>query len=590
MRSFPHPLKPILPSFALAISALLNCVGQEPSSSLKAADADYREGVAALNQNDLRTAQAKFEAVTRLAPSAEQGHAALGAVLMREGQWAAGTHELERALALKPEDASAQLNLAMVYAETGAAAKALPLFSKLEVAAKTAHQPLSSSVLVAYAGCLAASGRLPSATAKLKEAVADDAGSAELHDQLGSLYAQATNWPNAEREFSEAIRLNDAFALAHLHLGFVYQAEQKPDASSEWMRAYSLAPDNPSVVTVAGKALADAGQLEQAAPILERGLKLDPKSMATAYQLAVVLQQVNRVPEAIALFRRVVEAEPRNIGALTNLGMALSQAHEAKNAVPYLQRATALVPKDATAHQDLAAAYLQINQVDDAIAELKTAIALTPDAPQLHYDLGAAYKLQDDAADAIPELEKAEKLNPAGYEPPYVLGLLYMQVARYAEAAQQLDASLKLNPENGDAWATLGSVENKLEHLSEAVHALREAIRLLPDQADSHLILASVLVKQNQPAEAASERKIAATLMRDHMNFQRAEVATNSGKSLLSSGKVDEAVAEFRNAISFDPKYAEAHSSLADALDKLGKTSEAAAERETAKSLQHSAQ
>ena len=87
---------------------------QEPSATLRQADADYREGLEALKRDDLKTAQLKFETVVRLAPSAEQGHGALGAVLVREGQLAAGTRELEKALALKPEDAAAQSNLAMV--------------------------------------------------------------------------------------------------------------------------------------------------------------------------------------------------------------------------------------------------------------------------------------------------------------------------------------------------------------------------------------------------------------------------------------------------------------------------------------------
>jgi protein O-GlcNAc transferase len=558
---------------------------QAPSASLQEADADYRDGVAALNNNDLKSAQSKFEAVTRLAPSAEQGHSALGAVLIREGEWTAGIHELEKALGLKPGDTSAQMNLAIAYAQAGAAPKAIPLFAKLEAAANAEHHPLPATMLATYARALALAGRTASATSKMREAVTSAPGSADLHDDLGSLYAQQKDWPHAEQEFSEAIRLKDDFAEAHLHLGFVYQAEQNSQAASEWLKACNLAPSNPSIILPAGKALAESGQDDQALPILTHAAELDPGSTEAAYQLAVVMQRTSRVTEAIPLLKRVVEAEPKNAEALTNLGVAYTQAHRAAEGVPYLQRAIALRPGNTTAHQDLAAAYIQINQVADAIDQLKAAIAISPDTPQLHYDLGAAYKLQDNATDAIPELEKAAKLNPDSYEPPYVLGLLYMQVARYPEAAQLLEASLKLHPENGDAWATLGSVDNKLDRLPEAVHALREAIRLLPEQADSHLILASVLVKQNQTAEAAAERKIAADLMRAHMNQQRAEVATNSGRALLSNGKLDDAIAQFRNAISFDPGYAEAHAAMADALDKQGKAVEAEAERAQAKSL-----
>ena len=570
---------------ALLLSGLLgSLIAQEPSPNLRQADADYREGVAALSRNDLTTAKSKFEMVVKLAPAAEQGHSALGAVLVSVGQTGAGIAELQKALSIDPGDNSAQINLAMAYEQTGASAKALPLFAKLESTAHSQGKPLSFSVLAAYIRALAATGESTVAISKMKEAIAQDPHSPELHDELGSLYAQAHQWDLAEHEFYEAIGLNTGFAEAHLHLGFVLQAENKPGAASEWIKAYNLAPKDLRIAMTAAKALADAGDDKQAVPILEQVHRLQPRSTAVTYQLALVLQRVNRVAEAIQLYKSVVESEPRNADALTNLGMALSQTHEATEGIPYLQRAIRIKPSATVAHQDLAAAYIQVNRVADAVVELKAALNLDPRSPQMHYDLGVAYKLQDDAMRAIPELETAEKLNPSGYEPALVLGQLYMQVARYPEAAKQLEASLKLHPKNGDAWAMLGSIYNKLDRLPEAVTALREAIRQLPDQADSHLILATVLMKQKQPDEAAEERKVGAELMRSHMNLQRAEVATNSGKSLLSDGKIDEAIAQFRDALAFDQNYTQAHLGLADALEKQGKTIEAAAERAEADS------
>jgi protein O-GlcNAc transferase len=91
-----------------------------------------------------------------------------------------------------------------------------------------------------------------------------------------------------------------------------------------------------------------------------------------------------------------------------------------------------------------------------------------------------------------------------------------------------------------------------------------------------------VLVKQNQPAEAAAERRKAADLMRANMNHQRAEVATNAGNSLFGAAMWTGAIVQFRDAFSYDANYAEAHLGLADALDRQGKTAEAAAERQKA--------
>ena len=573
---------------SLAVAPALHA--QEASASLKQADADYRAGVAALNRDDLKTAQTDFANVVRFAPSAEQGHSALGAVLVRLGRTAEGIRELEKALSMKPTDASAQLNLALAYQQSGQSAKAVPLFARLEAAARAEKRPLALSILVPYAQALAGTNQLQAATGKFKEAAAIEPHNAEVQDELGSLYAQRQEWSNAEQAFCASLAAKPEFALAHLHLGLTLNAENHPGAMDELSKAYQLAPENPLIALQYGQTLVSAGQDDQAIPVLEKAVKAAPSSIAAQYQLALALQRVNRLDESVALLQKVATADPANAEVLTNLGMALSQQQKARDAVPILQKAVQLTPEDATAHQDLAAAFIQLNQVEDAIGELKTALKLAPTSPQLHYNLGLAYKMQDDATDAIPELETAEKADPSAHEPPYILGVLYMQVGRYADAARELNASLKLYPQNGDGWATLGSVYNKLDQLPDAVTALQEAIRELPQQPDPHLTLAAVLAKQNLATQATEERRKAADLMRSNMNRQRAEVATNSGNSEMKGGNVDQAIVQFREALSFDANYAEAHAALARALDQQGKAAEAASERQKAGALEKETQ
>ncbi|WP_433974668.1 tetratricopeptide repeat protein [Tunturiibacter lichenicola] len=553
---------------------------QEPSAALKKADAAYRAGQAALAQRDLSSAQADFEQVVQLAPQAEQGHSALGAVLVNRGHLKEGIRELEKALAIKASDSAAQTNLALAYEQIGSPEKALPLFSRLEADAHLHGRTLPSYVLVGYAYSLAATQNTGPAITKMKAALATEPQNAELHDELGSLYAQQKNWAQAQSEFATAIRLNSNLAAAHLHLGLAMQAQGEKDGLTELERASQLAPQNEVIAVEYGKALAASGQDEQAITVFQHVLEVDPESTAVSYQLALALQRSNKVQEAITLLKKVVAAEPNNAEAMTNLGMALCQAQLAKDAVPVLQRAVALAPESVTAHQDLAAAYVQLSQFGDAVSELRQAIKLAPDQPQLHYNLGLAFKMQDDAAQAIPELQIAEKLDSSAPEAPYLLGVLYMQTGRYEDAAREMDLSLNLRPENGDGWAALGSVYDKLNKPAEATSALREAIRQLPNQPDPHLTLAAVLTKQNRPAAAAAERKKAADLMRSNMNHQRAEVATKAGNSQLRGGDVEGAVTQFRDALSYDANYPEAHMGLADALGRLGKTVEAAAERQ----------
>ena len=561
---------------------------QQPSASLQQADTDYRAGVAALAKNDVTTARTDFERVVHLAPQAEQGHSALGAVLVRMGDMTRGIRELEKALAMKPSDQVAQLNLAMAYTQTGAFDKALPLFAKLDTSSNGGNTALSSASLAMYARALAPT-HPDAAIRKMQAALKSAPDNADLQDELGSLYAQQARWPQAEQCFHRAIDLNENLASAHLHLGIVLDRQHESGAIEEMQRASQLAPDNLEVMIEFGTLLVASGQLPQAIEVLHHAASVHPDSEAATYQLALALQQTGDTQAAIPLFEKVVAAEPGNAAALTNLGMACLQQQKAKDAIPYLQKAIQLDPKRVTAHQNLAAAYIQLNQVDDAIEQLRAALKLAPDMPALHYNLGLAYKMQDNAALAIPELETAEKLDPSAHEAPYVLGVLYMQTARYEEAARELDRSLHLQPRNGDGWATLGSVDARLDRLPEAASALNQAIEQSPDQPDPHLTLATVLAKQGHTAEAASERKRAAELMRANMNRQRAEVATNSANSLLQGGKVDDAIAQFKDALGYDGQYAAAHRGLAEAFDRKGDSKEAALHRQQADALEKAA-
>jgi len=580
---------PLLRAALIAVLALSRfAAAQDQPAGVKQAAENYRAGVDALSHNDLQTALKDFQLVVRATPAAEPGHLMLGFVLARLGRTKEAIVELEKALTLNPDDSDARMNLALAYEQSGEPAKAISHFSKLDETARAQGRSLPPATLAAYARSLASTKQWSAATSKMQEAVAADPQNAELHDDFGTIYAQQQDWPKAQQQFGEAIRLKPSFVLAHLHLAFARKALHQPGELDELQTAYKLAPQNPTILLELGKALALNGQDDQAIPLLQQALELAPKSIPAAYQLGLAYQRIGKVKDALPLLEKTAAAEPRNAAALTNLGLALCQSRRAKDAVPFLQKAVALAPDNITAHQNLAAAYVTLGQFDEAIAALHAALKRFPGEPQLHYNLGVAFKMQDDPDKAVPELQTAKKLDPSASEPPLVLGMIYSQTGRYEEAAQELSLSLKLHPENGEAWATLGRVYNSLGKLPDAASALREAIRQLPDEADPHLALATVLAQQDQQTEAAAERKIAANLIRAHMNLQRAQVATSAGLSLLKSGSLPEAILQFKDALGYDPNYVEAHLGLADALERQGNKMDAAAERQKANDLKKS--
>jgi len=217
--------------------------------------------------------------------------------------------------------------------------------------------------------------------------------------------------------------------------------------------------------------------------------------------------------------------------------------------------------------------------------QFRAGLAVEPTNPQLHYDLGLALKLKDNPTAAIAELEQAEKLDPQLPDPPYTLGVLYMQLGRFAEAQAELEKATALRQNNGDAWAILGNVYKETGEFEKATAALRHAIELSPNQPSPHVSLAAILIQQGDPAGAAAERKKAATLSRIAVSRQRANFALDSGRTLLKRGQVADAIIQLQAAVDADPNYAEAHSALADALDRQGRNAAAALERQKSQQL-----
>jgi protein O-GlcNAc transferase len=587
--------RPVCLALMLAMPVLQPTRAQETAHSAvhtstekaKQADAAFRAGYAAMSSHQLQQARDDFQAVVKLVPAIEEGHSALGAVLVQMNAYPEAIPELKQALKLKPGDTSAQTNLAVAYASTGRDAEAIPLFAKLDRSAAAANQPLPLDVLLLYARSLAATGEITAATERLKRAVAqtpaDASLHASLHDALGSLYAQQQEWTLAADEFAAALRLDPQLAAAHLHLGVVLLNQQQTDAAlRELTTASQLAPQSAMTQLTLGKALAQAGSMEDAQSVLKTAVALDPSNQDAKYQLALTYQANGRFKEALPLFQEVARTDTNNAPLLTNLALNMVQLGNAKDAIPIFQRALTLTPDVETVHEDLGVAYLQASDVDDALREFRAGLKLSPSDPQLHYNLGLALKLKDDLSGAIPELETAAKLDPGAPDPPFTLGILYMQQGRFDEAAQQLNTALKLRPENSDGWAVLGSVYRQQNKLPEAAAALQEAIRLAPQMPGPHITLAGVFAQQGKQPEAAAERKTAADLTRVAVNHQRATFATNTGNMLLEKGQIVDAIARYHEALADDPNFAEAHRQLAIALAREGQTSEAETERKKA--------
>ena len=602
---------------ALALAMAQLCA-QEPSAAdaatLKQADAAFHEGYAAQQSGDLELARAKFAEVVKLEPQIAEAHEALGAVLLEMNRPAEAVAELESAAQLKPGNTGNEANLALAYAATGEAAKAIPHFEAALHPADGAVAQVDARFYDGYGHALAAVGRPADAVVELiaEEKIAGER--ADLEDAIGSLYAQQKQWEEARQRFNLALASDPSLASARIHLGVVLREQGDLAGSLSILeRIATESPQDTAADLEYGRTLAAAGHDEDAAAQFAAVLKEDAQATDAELELAMALQRLGRQEDAIPWFEKVVDRDPKNEIALTNLGLALTLTGKAKEGVPVLQRALALDATNAVVYKDLGVAHVQLSAFDEAIADFEKALALDPKDPQLHYDLGLAYKFKDRYDDAIRELSRAGEMDPTLQDPPYTLGILLMQIGRLDDAVMQLQKAVALRPANGDAWAILGSTLKQDARLPESADALRKAIALLPGQPGPRVTLAGVLAEeaanagsQADAAEAAGDaakatdlrkqmaalrdeasglRKEAAELSRNAVNRQKANFAMNAGNQLMLRGQIADAIARYQESIAADPTFADPHGQLAIAYERQGRADEAKTERAKAAEL-----
>ena len=184
----------------------------------------------------------------------------------------------------------------------------------------------------------------------------------------------------------------------------------------------------------------------------------------------------------------------------------------------------------AAEYQQKALELSQAKSWDEAIASYHKALDLEPNDAVTHYNLALALKYKGDPRQSIDEFETTLQLKPKWAEAHYGLGA---------------------------AWYDLHDLANALKEL-------RAAIELDPKNAAAHRLAARVYSEQSDPLSADRE------LRRALESKPSAEIYFELGLIQGQLSNLDQAAAEFRQALRLNPRLPSAHRLLGVALRRQG--------------------
>lgn len=168
--------------------------------------------------------------------------------------------------------------------------------------------------------------------------------------------------------------------------------------------------DDPRLDLLQGRALRQAGLLDDAAAMLDRVPRRHPVYAAAQNELGVLEMDRKALPAALVHLEAATRAAPEAAPYWNNLGFALLASGRPGEATDALRRSLELDPSNARTRNNLGFALLASKRDDEAWRVLRAAGGGEAEA---RYNMGVGYELRGDLPAAAQAYQQALNLTPS---------------------------------------------------------------------------------------------------------------------------------------------------------------------------------
>ncbi len=338
------------------------------------APAHWRLGLWLLDAGDIDGARRSIERALARTPGDRAATLALARVELQAPRPERAAELIEKHLGGEPEDGYAHFLLGRAYRQLGRAADAERELARGRGSQPSWRDPWTDEVDAERTGfraeldaAIARLGPEPAqAVAALERLRSREPDNVGLLINLGIGYRRIERLGDSAEALREALRLQPARPLAHLHLAVTYGAMSPSSADpgaveetfaralSHAERTIELRPDSAKGHAVRADLLGRAGRLDEAVEAFLRAAELEPDDPQWLYHAASLRTRQGQWRQAVPLLERCLERGADNIEALFLLGASQANSGQLARAATTLESARRLAPEDARVVQALA--------------------------------------------------------------------------------------------------------------------------------------------------------------------------------------------------------------------------------------------
>ncbi len=398
---------------------------------------------------------------------------------------------LREVLRAEPRNARAHGNLALALMPQRRVRDAVD-----EGRLAAAFAPESPEARYIYGLTLRAAGRSPDAAREFAKASALAPEAIGPLDGLAEAYAAAGD-DRAIAAYERLIGLEPGRSRYPLELArYLWSAGQTERGNTVAAAGVEKFPNDAALRGAYGEALFEQQRFVDAAHELARARALGVRDAETLAALGRALAQAGRVDEARAALEDAVREHPDSAPLRLDLGRLYLSQGEGEPARRELDRAAALAPQDASIRFDLGRAEEAAGRLDEAEAAYRRALELSPNLASPRYALGRLLVRRGRREEGEKELDvyrtQYSRAAKAQSEAEARHGEILQAEAELSrgQTAAAL-ARLESLPEGVEVLECRARALSRLDRHREAVQALERARDLRPDDVRIQTLLAA---------------------------------------------------------------------------------------------------
>lgn len=354
-----------------------------------------------------------------------------------------------------------------------------------------------------------------------------------LHSLRGVILFDKGNLPEAIANFEWVTQAKDPTPEAFLNLASVLHDNGEYSRAIEAAaKATEKATDNGPAHLIHGAALLASGDFEAARTQFERVIELEPENADAHFNLGTLRYSLGEFGPASESFREAIRLNPRLTNAHLQLGYALDLNGDLNEAIKNYREAIRIDAKNADAHIALAFALYFKGALDASLAD----------------DTEAAFR-------EAHKLSSESKLTELDSWALSGLCLALGQRGQRTEAISHCEQSVILDPSNAALWVNLGEALNINGNSEEAEKKFAQAVILDPMETWAYADWGNALFDNGERHQALAKFDQAIALETGDM-LAHAFHYVARGLALRQMNRDREALADFRDAVTVNPKFA----------------------------------